>query len=596
LNALPERRPPVDDEHTQRSRRMSTDEELRLRAELLRAQADLQLWSSVFEHSAEGVMICDSHQRIQNVNAAFESVTGYSKPEVVGRMPSILHSGRQDGAFYADLWRSVDSTGCWTGELQNRRKSGEFYAERLTIRAVYDQSRTVTHYIGIFSDLTERKAAEDHARHIAEFDLLTELPNRTLLVRRLQQLMQVAGKSGEKIAVLFLNLDRFGEVNQTMGHDAGDRLLQTVARRITGAIRHSDFVARKGADEFLVLTPALHETSDAAAIAGSILDAIRAPISLNGQDLTISASVGIAISPQDGTAPEELIQNAAAAMQQVKREQCSAYQFYNRDSNDRVAKRLRTEGALRLALERHELVLHYQPQIDLRTARIVGAEALVRWNRPGEGLVAPSEFIPIAEESGLILAVGDWVLAEALRQIRAWDTQRLAPITVAINISARQFRQPDFAEHIAHELQLNDIAPCRLGLELTESIAVRDVELATQILQRLHRIGVQLSLDDFGTGYCSLNYLRNFPIDRIKIDQSFIRELTDQPQSIRVVRGIIALAKSFAMRVIAEGVETPQQLALLRAEKCDAYQGYLVSAAVPADQFAGLLRTWKAVA
>lgn len=308
--------------------------------------------------------------------------------------------------------------------------------------------------------------------------------------------------------------------------------------------------------------------------------------------MVVAASIGIAMSPHDGTDPEALIRNAAAAMAQVKREQTSSYELYRREMNDGATERLQTENALRLAIERHELVLHYQPQIDLSSGKIVGAEALVRWNRPGEGLLPPSSFIPIAEESDLILAVGGWVISEAIRQIRAWNTQGLAPVTVSVNISARQFRQPDFAESIAREMRVNDIEPARLELELTESIAVRNVNtMAT--LRRLHQFGLRLSLDDFGTGYSSLSYLGKFPVDKIKIDQSFIREMGKQPESIRIVRGIIALAKSFAMRVIAEGVETPQQLALLRAEQCEEIQGYLASAALPAEEFERFLGTWK---
>jgi EAL domain-containing protein (putative c-di-GMP-specific phosphodiesterase class I) len=339
--------------------------------------------------------------------------------------------------------------------------------------------------------------------------------------------------------------------------------------------------------------PALLDATDAAVAADTLLDTIRVPVIIKGQNLAISASIGVSIFPHDGVGPEELVRNAAAAMSHVKRERRNAHQFYTPEMNDLAAERLRTENALRLALERHELVLHYQPQIDLISGTIVGAEALVRWNRPGAGLVMPAHFISVAEECGLILPIGDWVIAEAVRQLRAWNAEGVAPITVAINISATEFRQPGFADRIGQELHQNDIAPYRLELELTEGIAVRDVELTIGTLMQLHRLGVSLSLDDFGTGYSSLSYLHRFPIDKIKIDQSFIREITDKPDSTRVVRAIIGLARAFALKVIAEGVETTEQLSALRIERCDQVQGYLASPALPADDFAMFLRDWK---
>jgi diguanylate cyclase (GGDEF)-like protein/PAS domain S-box-containing protein len=541
-------------------------------------------------------MICDAQKKILTVNPAFETLTGYLEAEVIDHTPAILKSGRQGRTFYSDMWRSISSGGSWRGEICNRRKNGELYVEWLTIRAIYDKDKNVSHYLGLFSDLTDRKAAEASARHKADYDALTELPNRALLVCRLQQLMKAANQSGEKMAVLFIDLDRFSDINESMGRDAGDLLLQAVAKRICTAVRHSDVVGRMSADEFVVLVPALLDASDAAVAADTLLDAIRVPVLIKGQNLAISASIGVSMHPHDGVDAEQLIRNAAAAMSQVKREHSNAHLFYAPEMNNLAIERLQTENALRLALERHELVLHYQPQVDLISGAIVGAEALVRWNRPGHGVVMPADFIPLAEECGLILSVGNWVLAEALRQVRAWNAEGVASITVAINISATEFRQPGFADCIARELRLNCIAPSRLELELTERIAVRDVERTIDTLTQLHRLGVSLSLDDFGTGYSSLSYLHRFPFDKIKIDQSFIREITDRSDPIRVVRAIIGLARTFAMTVIAEGVETAEQLAALRAEHCDQLQGYLASRALPAGEFAMFLRDWKGLA
>jgi diguanylate cyclase (GGDEF)-like protein len=428
---------------------------------------------------------------------------------------------------------------------------------------------------------------------LAEYDPLTELPNRTLLLRQLRRMLDVAKRAGEQVVVMFTDLDRFNEINATIGHGAGDALLQATARRISAAVRHYDTVARVSADEFVVLLPGLLDTSDAAGIAQKVLEAVHKPLTLQGEEVCLSASIGIAMFPHDGTQAEELLRNAAAAMSRVKRERRNAYQFYTRELNFRAAELLRTENALRLALERQELVLHFQPQIDLGSGMIVGAEALVRWNRPGEGLLPPGQFIPFAEERGLILPIGDWVIAQAARQVRAWDRIQADPITVAVNISASQFRHPELTRKIADEIHATGIEPSRLELELTESIAVRDKEMTATTVRELRRLGVRLSLDDFGTGYSSLSYLDQFPLDKIKIDQSFIHKMTGEPQSARVVCAIVALAKSFGLKVIAEGVETREQLAALRAHHCDEIQGYLASPPLPPDEFLRFVREWK---
>ena len=430
-------------------------------------------------------------------------------------------------------------------------------------------------------------------RHLAEHDPLTDLPNRGLLLRRLRETLDVANACGQKIGVMCIDLDRFNEINATMGHSAGDTLLQATAQRISAAVRHSDTVSRISADEYAVLLPGLLDTSDGAGIAQKVLEAVRAPLTLQGEEVSICASIGIAISPHDGTQPEELLRNAAAAMSRVKRERRNAYQFYTRELKERTAELLRMESALRLAIERQQLVLHYQPQLDLRTGAIVGAEALVRWYKPGEGLLPPGRFIPFAEERGLILPIGDWVITQAARQVQAWDRIGAPPITVAVNISASQFRHPELTEKIAAEIRATGIEASRLELELTESIAVRDKEMTITTVRELRRLGVRLSLDDFGTGYSSLSYLDQFPLDKIKIDQSFIHKMTGGPQSTRVVCAIIALAKSFGLKVIAEGVETREQLAVLRAENCDEIQGYLASPPLPPDQFSRFVRDWR---
>lgn len=552
-----------------------------------------QLWSAVFDHSAEGIMICDPQRRILTVNAAFETVTGFSEQEAVGKTPSMLHSGRQDAAFYAQMWRKIETTGYWSGEICNRRKNGEFYSEWLTIKTVYDRHGNAAHYVGIFCDLADRRSTDARVRHINDYDPLTDLPNRNLLLHRLLQLLETARQSHQHVAMLFVDLDRFNDVNDSLGHEAGDELLRIVAQRICDAVRHSDVVARIAADEFAVVLPALLDSGDAAEAAQKILTRLHEPILLQGQELVVTGSIGIAVFPGDGTDPEELVRNAAAAMARIKRERRNDYCFYTRALNQRSLERLRTENALRRALDQNELVLHYQPQIDLRSGAIIGTEALVRWNRPGAGLLMPGKFVPLAEDCGLIVPIGQWVMGEAVRQLAAWNSAGRPNMTVAVNISPSEFRQRDFADRVARILGQSSIHPGQLELELTESIAVRDIELTTATLKQLRSLGVRLSLDDFGTGYSSLNYLRHFPIDRIKIDQSFIGELSAAQASVRIVRAIIALARSFGLRVLAEGVELPQQLACLRAEGCDEIQGYLVSRPLQVDQFERFVSGWR---
>jgi diguanylate cyclase (GGDEF)-like protein/PAS domain S-box-containing protein len=558
------------------------------------AQERMRLWTSLLEQSAEGIMVCDSRLRILVVNPAFEAITGYSGSEVMGKTPRLLQSGRQSRTFYRQMWQEITRNGQWRGEIWNRRKSGQVYSQWLTVHAVCDQPGDATHYVGTFSDTTQRKRAELRARYLAEHDALTDLPNGTLLFQRLREFAGVAGHTQEKIGVLSIDLDRFNNVNDSMGRTAGDSLLQIVARRLSSAVRRTDLVARLGADEFIVVLPDLHQATDAIIAAEQLLASVRMPMVVAGQEHVISASIGICIFPEDGTESEELIRNAATAMRRSKSERRDAFQFYRREMNESAAEALRTETALRLALERQELVLHFQPQIDLTSGAVTGAEALLRWNRPGAGLLLPAQFIPIAQESGLMPTLGRWVIRAALQQIEAWGDGAAAGLVIAVNISANELNEPGFFDYVAGELRGHKVEPDRLELELTESVSLYDADTTAGLLQRFHNLGVRLSLDDFGTGFSTLAYLGRYPIDRIKIDQSFIREMTINCDAIQIVRAIIALAGTFAMKVIAEGVETTHQLAVLRAERCDEIQGYLAGAAVAPEEFIELLRNWRA--
>ena len=561
-------------------------------AERVEAEERLRLWSRVLEQSGEGIFVCDPHERILLVNTAFEKLTGFSADEALGKTPRMFQSGRQDRAFYADLWRSVAETGAWCGEMWNRRKSGELYVQWLSIGAVRDPKGVVTHYVGIFSDITIRKQAEDRLVHLAHYDALTDLPNRILLLDRLNELIKSAQRNKSKVAVVFIDLDRFKEVNDSLGHDAGDLLLQTLAKRLTSAVRDQDTVARMGGDEFIVLIQGLHDVKDVPMLVQKLLSCLVESVTLNGYELTVTASMGISLYPDDATNGPELIRNADAAMYQAKDAGRNAYRFYTSDLNLRALEMLSMENSLRRAIERKEFVLHYQPQVDIKTGSVVGAEALIRWNHPDLGLVMPGKFIPIAEERGLIVPIGGWVIEEAARQAAIWHNSGIS-MPIAVNVSAVQFRQKDFAEELANSVRKHGITPDRLELELTESILMRDAETTIKVLQKLHDVGFQLSIDDFGTGYSSLSYLRRFPIGKIKIDQSFIRTARHDDGAASIVIAIIALAQSLKLKVIAEGVETTEQLEILRAQGCDQAQGFLFSRGLGSEEFQKFAREWN---
>lgn len=438
----------------------------------------------------------------------------------------------------------------------------------------------------------ELQAAQARARRLAEFDMLTDLPNRARALGQLEQLLESAARTHEQIAVLYVDLDRFNNVNDSMGSDAGDRLLQTVAQRLRGMLRHGDIVARVSADEFIVVLPELSQAADAAGVAHVLLESIRKPVLLKDLQVSVTASIGISVFPSDGSSSDELVRNAVAAMSAAKHSDPGTYGFYAPAINAAAPGKLKIENELRIALEQEQLLLHYQPQVDLRSGAVVGAEALVRWNRPGFGLVPPADFLPIAEERGLMIPLGRWVLREAIRQMVTWVALGLPLERVAVNLTASELHRPDFAAEVTSLLQENGLDASRLEFELTESAAVRDFDSTCASLHALHALGVTLSLDDFGTGYSSLSYLHRLPVDRVKIDQTFIRGLTPDSDSMRIVRAIMGLARSFSLRVVAEGVETRQQSALLAAEGCDEIQGFVASRALPALQFQRILQSW----
>ncbi len=555
-----------------------------------RADERFRLWSHVLEGSAEGIFVTDARRVILDVNAAFTEVTGFPAEEAVGATPRLLRSGQHGVDFYRSMWKEIEEKGRWQGEIWNRRKNGEVYPEWLSITAVRAAGGDLTHYVGIFSDITERKQSADRIQYLATHDFLTGLPNRSLMDDLLRQAISNARRKGMSVAVLFLDLDRFKTINDSLGHHAGDVLLQRVAERLGGCVREGDTVSRLGGDEFLVVLPEIGRSREAATVAEKILEAVRAPLHLPEGEVSISSSIGIAVFPNDGEDGVTLVRNADAAMYSAKERGRNNFQFFTPDMNARAFEALAMETSLRRALERNEFVLFYQPQVALESGRITGVEALVRWRHPDLGLVLPGRFIPIAEEHGLIVPIGEWVLRTACRQVRAWIEAGVPAVPVAVNVSALQFRHGNVAERIGLILSETGLSPGYLELELTESIVMREAEATIAVLTTLEGMGVHLSIDDFGTGYSSLSYLRRFPIDRLKIDQSFVRDVTTSPDAQAITAAIISMARSLKLKVIAEGVETEGQLAYLRSQACEEAQGFLFSVPVDAEAAEALLR------
>ena len=557
-----------------------------------RHQADSaaqRLAAMVFDASAEGIMITDAARRILRVNPRFCEITGYSAEEVIGQSPRVLHSGVQSAEFYVAMWESLGRDGRWQGEIVNQRKDGAHYIEWLSISLVRDEAGGVQYYIGQFSDLTQKKALDDRVTRLLNYDALTGLPNRTLFVDRLQQAMLAAERTGGGVAVFWIDLVRFRVLNDTFGHATGDVVLAEAGRRLAHIARAGDSAARLSADEFgLVMAGFEHET-DIGMLAQRVIDAIRAPMQIDGAPMVIDVNIGISVFPKDGVRSEDLLKGADVALARAKGAGRGTFRFFAPGMDLIAERRLRLEAELRGALDGGQLALHYQPQIDLATGRVCGTEALMRWTHPVLGPISPVEFIPLAEEVGLIQPIGAWALVEACRQNKLWIDSGLPALPVAVNLSARQFHQADLVELIARTLSETGLPPALLELELTETAFIGDVSDAAQIIHRIKALGVLLALDDFGTGYSSLSYLSGFPFDKIKIDQSFVRDVTTNPVNAAIATATIAMARSLNLVVLAEGVETDAQMNFLRTRRCEAMQGHLFSKALPVAELTALL-------
>jgi len=552
------------------------------------AEKNLRLQSSIFEHSAESIVITDAARHIVSVNPAFTRITGYEAAAVTGRTPEFLRSERHPGHFYTELWERVDRDGGWHGEVWTRRSNGEDFPSWASISLVRNRDGQICNYFSIFTDITERKAAEARIHRLAYYDSLTGLPNRELFGKLVEQALSTARRGERRGALLFLDLNRFKPINDSLGHAIGDRLLRRVAERLRHAVRDEDVVARLGGDEFVVALFDTVRRADAARVADKLIAALVPPLEIDGHMLKVGVAIGISVYPDDGDATEMLLRMADIAMYRSKQSGRDGYTFYSHDMNEEALARLNIESDLRRAIESDALQVHYQPKVDITSGRIVGAEALVRWPTGGGDMVSPESFIPVAEESGLIGQLSDWVLAAVLRQTRAWATAGLAPVKVAINLSARDFA-PDLAERLERLLAFHAVAPHWIELEITEGMLTHSSTAVIAMMDRLNALGLTLALDDFGTGYSSLAYLKRFPIDTLKIDRSFITGIPDDPNDCAIAGAIIGMAQRMGHRVIAEGVETRAQLDYLRSLGCQEIQGHLFSPPLPASEFVALL-------
>ncbi len=545
-------------------------------------ERSLSLAAQVFESSRDAILIMDRDHHVVAANQAFSDITGFAAPEVLGREPPGLRAGVHEPAFYQQIWHYVAAHEHWQGEVLSVRKNGAKYPLWVALTAIRDGAGEVASYMAIMADITDRKRAEEHTRHLAEHDFLTDLPNRVLFLDRLQQALVSARRKHTKVAVMFLDLDRFKGINDSFGHAVGDAVLKEVAARLTGCVRSVDTVSRQGGDEFVVILADIGGVDQAAHVANSVMHAVAQPVDSGGHggnhSVSLSVSIGIAMYPVDGEDVETLLGHADVAMYHAKQNGRNAFRFFSSEMNAHVIERVQIENELRHALANREFVLEYQPEVDIASGRTIGVEALIRWRHPLRGLLKPAQFITVAEECGLMVPIGEWVLQQACQQARIWRDAGF-PVVVAVNLSSVQFIHNNLLHSVDEALRQSGLAPQFLDLEITEAAIMHGDDATIATVDALRARGVQLTIDDFGTGYSSLSFLRRFPLSKLKIDRSFVDDITREPSGAAIIPAIIAVARSLKLRVIAEGVETAEQLRFLQQHGCDEYQGYYASMA-----------------
>ncbi|MEQ8801876.1 MAG: EAL domain-containing protein, partial [Haliea sp.] len=556
-------------------------------------EAELLLNAEIIASSHEGMFITDQDNRFTMVNPSLCAITGYERSELLGKTPRILSSGHHDRDFYQELWGTLLRTDRWEGEVWDRRKDGEVFPVWLSITRAQESATGAYHHIAIYRDITERKQHENYVEHIATHDILTDLPNRAVLQERLELMLAQAARAGNQLALLFVDLDHFKLINDTLGHGIGDQLLKMIGARISKRLRESDSVCRIGGDEFVVLLSDIQSRENVGVVAEKILHEISQPCLVDEHSLVVTASIGIAIYPQHGNTVTGLMHIADVAMLAAKRSGQDRYHFYSGELGEDAGEHLAMLNALRAAVQNEELFLAYQPQIDLQSGRLVGHEALARWEHPEYGLVPPVRFIPIAEDSGLIIPLGDWIMKEACRQNQQWRERGLADVPVSVNVSVLQFRQDNFVQRVQAVLAETGLPPDRLELEVTESLLIVSTEQSLKKVAELQKIGLKVAIDDFGTGYSSMAYLRQLSPNRLKIDKSFVDDVPHQSDAVAIVRAIVSLAAAVGIETIAEGVETEEQADFLQSLWCAQGQGYLYSKPVPASEFESWLDSWQ---
>ena len=557
------------------------------------AEEQLKLAYEAIKHSSEGVMVTDGQHRILSINPALEKLLGRRQEEVLGDTPKSFMEGSADDISQA-VHQLLEKDGLWQGEIHFKRETGASITGWCAVSAVRDAEGRAQHYVSIISDMTEREASQQHIEYLAHHDPLTGLPNRLLLRDRVDRALAQAARMQSCVALLFLDLDRFKTINDSLGHPVGDALLKEVVGRLKACVRESDTVSRQGGDEFIILLNDVRDSEAVSRVADKIHQRMGDPIEVGEHSLITSFSIGVALYPTDGTDFDSLLQKADTAMYHAKEAGRSGHRFFTEQMNQKVVEHLTLQTQLRHALENNEFVLHYQPQLDLHEGKIIGVEALIRWNNPENGLVPPGRFIPVAEDTGLIVPIGAWVISEACRQARAWQDAGLEPFVVAVNLSAVQFKRLDLVNTVINALVLSDLDSQWLELELTESILVQDAEITLDTVRRLKALGIKLSVDDFGTGYSSLAYLKRFAVDKLKIDQSFVRDLLTNPDDAAIIRAIVQMARSLKLKTIAEGVEREEIANLLRLFHCDEIQGYWFARPMPANELEAFVRKHQA--